>query len=184
MSSVTRFASGWPCTRYRLFALARRSAVAACIGGDHALLDQPVRVVAQYRIEALDPAVLADARLDLAAAKIQRAEQKVSAVVNEMEKSLAGAVPGFKLDPPAYPPLPAAPPLAHPQFQLTEPSTEMVRTESQEMSGLAGKLGFCPNCTSTNVRRANRQGLFEEFLRLFFVAPFRCRACRHKFYRF
>jgi uncharacterized coiled-coil protein SlyX len=112
------------------------------------------------------------------------AEQKVSAVVNEMEKSLAGAVPGFKLDPPAYPPLPAAPPLAHPQFQLTEPSTEMVRTESQEMSGLAGKLGFCPNCTSTNVRRANRQGLFEEFLRLFFVAPFRCRACRHKFYRF
>ena len=73
-SSVTRFSSGWPCTRYRLPALARRSATAAShVGGDHALLDQAVRIVAHHRVEALDPAVLADARLDLAAAKIERA---------------------------------------------------------------------------------------------------------------
>ncbi|MGD1068755.1 MAG: hypothetical protein ABSB15_01330 [Bryobacteraceae bacterium] len=112
------------------------------------------------------------------------AEQKVSAVVNVMEKSLAGAVPGFKLDPPAYQLPAAAPALAHAQFQLAEPLTEMVRADSREISGLTSKLGFCPHCTSTNVRRAYRQGLFEELLRLFFVAPFRCRACRHKFYRF
>jgi len=43
---------------------------------------------------------------------------------------------------------------------------------------------FCPKCTSTSIRRATRSGLWEEFLRLFFIAPFRCRACRHKFYRF
>jgi hypothetical protein len=43
------------------------------VGGDHALLDQAVRVVARHRIETLDLAVLADARLDLAAAKIERA---------------------------------------------------------------------------------------------------------------
>jgi len=43
---------------------------------------------------------------------------------------------------------------------------------------------YCPKCTSTNVRRASRTGMWEEFLRMFFIAPFRCRACRHKFYRF
>ena len=43
------------------------------VGGDHALLDQAMRVVARDRIETLDGALLADARLDLAAAKIQRA---------------------------------------------------------------------------------------------------------------
>jgi len=115
------------------------------------------------------------------------AEKKVSAVVSDMERSLAAAVPGFKLDPPAYrAPAAAAAPAAftHPQFQIAEPETEVIKADTQEMSEQTGKLGFCPNCTSTNVRRANRQGLFEEFLRLFFVAPFRCRACRHKFYRF
>ena len=43
------------------------------IGGDHAFLDQTVRIVARHRIEPLDFAVAADARLDFAAAKIQRA---------------------------------------------------------------------------------------------------------------
>ena len=42
------------------------------IGGDHALLDQAVRVVARHGEKSLDLAVVADARLDLAAAKIQR----------------------------------------------------------------------------------------------------------------
>jgi uncharacterized coiled-coil protein SlyX len=115
------------------------------------------------------------------------AEKKVSDVVSDMEKGLAAAVPGFKLDPPAYraPAAPATPAaFTHPQFQIAKPETEVIKADTQEMSEQTGKLGFCPNCTSTNVRRANRQGLFEEFLRLFFVAPFRCRACRHKFYRF
>ncbi len=115
------------------------------------------------------------------------AEKKVSDVVSDMEKNLAAAVPGFKLDPPAHraPAVPATPAaFTHPQFQIAKPETEVVKADTQEMSEQTGKLGFCPNCTSTNVRRANRQGLFEEFLRLFFVAPFRCRACRHKFYRF
>ena len=43
------------------------------IGGDHALLDQAMRVVARDGIKSLDGALLADARLDLAAAEIQRA---------------------------------------------------------------------------------------------------------------
>ena len=71
-----------------------------------------------------------------------------------------------------------------PAYQMPESSTDVVKADSQELAEAVGRNGFCPNCTSTNVRRANRSGLFEEFLRLFFVAPFRCRACRHKFYRF
>ena len=100
------------------------------------------------------------------------ADQKVSLVVNSIEKTLAGAVPGFRLEAAQY----AAP--------LIDAPAELIKADPQDLEGFKGKNGFCPNCTSTNVRRAYRQGLWEEFLRLFFIAPFRCRACRHKFYRF
>lgn len=112
------------------------------------------------------------------------AEKKVSMAVNSIERSLAEAVPGgFKLEPSQY----ATPPgqgYAHPQFQPAIPTADPVRTEPDDQSDLDGKFGFCPHCTSTKVRRANRQGLWEHILKFFFVAPYRCRACRHKFYRF
>lgn len=105
------------------------------------------------------------------------AEQKVSSVVNSIEKSLSEAVPGFQLEPSAF----VAPQLEQPfgsQFG------EMIRAEPRELEEVKSVNGFCPKCTSTNVRRAYRTGIWEEFLRLFFIAPFRCRSCRHKFYRF
>jgi hypothetical protein len=101
------------------------------------------------------------------------AEQKVSSVVSSIEKTLSGAVPGFRLEASQY---------AQPQIE--EAQTALVKSEPVEIEDLKGKNGFCPNCTSTDVRRAYRKGVWEEFLRLFFIAPFRCRACRHKFYRF
>lgn len=100
------------------------------------------------------------------------AEQKVSSVVDSLEKTLSDAVPGFRLEASQYP---------TPQL---EAATDLIKADPREVEGVKGRLGFCPNCTSTNVRRAYRSGLWEEFLRLFFIAPFRCRACRHKFYRF
>jgi hypothetical protein len=104
------------------------------------------------------------------------ADEKVSFVVDNIEKTLAAAVPGFQLEAARYP---------QPQIgsRLEQPRTELIRTEPEDMEK-DGKYGFCPNCTSTNVRRAYRKGIWEEFLRVFFLAPFRCRACRHKFYRF
>ncbi len=101
------------------------------------------------------------------------AEQKVSSVVNSIEKTLAQAVPGFRLEASQY----AAP-------QIEQPNTELIKADPRNLEEVKGKYGFCPNCTSTSVRRAYRHGFWEEFLRLFFIAPFRCRACRHKFYRF
>jgi len=71
----------------------------------------------------------------------------------------------------------------HPQFQ-PEPPMDVVEADPLELDDFVGQNGFCPNCTSVDVRRANRKGIFETFLRLFSIAPFRCRACRHKFYRF
>jgi hypothetical protein len=106
----------------------------------------------------------------------QVADQQVSAVVNSIERSLSAAVPGgFELEAPKYPPAQIAEP-------LEARRTELIRSEPEDMSE-AGKHGFCPKCTSTNVRRAYRKGIWEEILRVFFLAPFRCRACRHKFYR-
>jgi hypothetical protein len=95
------------------------------------------------------------------------AEQKVSSVVDSIEKTLTDAVPGFRL---------AA-------SQFVSPAG-IVKAEPQELEDAKSGNGFCPNCTSTNIRRANRHGIWEEFLRFFFIAPFRCRSCRHKFYRF
>ena len=101
------------------------------------------------------------------------ADQKVSSVVNSIEKTLSEAVPGFRLEASQF--------AALPQIEMP---TELVKADPQDLEELKGRDGFCPNCTSTKVRRAYRRGLWEEFLRLFFIAPFRCRACRHKFYRF
>ena len=117
------------------------------------------------------------------------ADQKIGAVASQIEKSLDDAVPGgFVLEPPAY----RSPssrsdidaPRVHPQFQIPPKPVELVVAGSMNITEIAGKYGFCPHCTSTDVRRANRKGMFEGLLRLFFIAPFRCRACRHKFYRF
>jgi chaperonin cofactor prefoldin len=101
------------------------------------------------------------------------ADEKVSAVVSSIERTLSTAVPGFKLEPSAF-----STPL------LVSPVTEGIKSDPRELEEIKGRIGFCPKCTSTNIRRANRSGVWEEFLRLFFIAPFRCRACRHKFYRF
>ena len=101
------------------------------------------------------------------------ADQKVSSVVNSIEKTLSEAVPGFRLEASQFAALPQI-----------EAATELVKADPQDLEELKGKYGFCPNCTSKKVRRAYRHGIWEEFLRLFFIAPFRCRACRHKFYRF
>lgn len=112
------------------------------------------------------------------------ANQKVSQVVDSIENSLAAAVPRFKLDP--LPQREDMPSFVHPQFQLEAPKKTVVKAETQEIveTDDRERMAFCPACTSKNIRRTTRQGLFENFLRLFFIAPFRCRACRHKFYRF
>jgi hypothetical protein len=113
------------------------------------------------------------------------AYDKVEQVVGSIETTLAGAVPGFQLEPRSKPS--ASPTYVHPQFQLEAPKKTAGKDDADEagdMEADLGKVRFCPACTSTNIRRTNRKGVFEEFLRLFFIAPFRCRACRHKFYKF
>lgn len=101
------------------------------------------------------------------------ADEKVSTVVNSIERTLAVAVPGFKLEPSTF-----ATPLLDPFV------TAVVKAPPREVETIKGQNGYCPKCTSTDVRRAYRTGVWEEFLRLFFIAPFRCRSCRHKFYKF
>jgi hypothetical protein len=104
-------------------------------------------------------------------------EQRMSGVVNSIEKALGDAVPGFRLEPPSHLPPQLTPPQEH------EPR-ELIRAQDRSLGDGTLPDVYCPRCTSTNVRRANRSGMWDEFLRLFFVAPFRCRACRHKFFRF
>jgi len=101
--------------------------------------------------------------------------QKVSGVVNRIEKALSEAVPGFQLAPPADIPL---------HIDYIPESHQLLPPDDRALEDIRVAGCFCPKCTSTNVRRSARSGMWEEFLRLFFISPFRCRACRHKFYRF
>jgi hypothetical protein len=107
------------------------------------------------------------------------ADKKVTSVVNSIEKTLSGVVPGFQLEPSAF--IPASGPAL---LDKDKSNTELVPSDPRELQEVIGKYGFCPKCTSTKIRRAYRHGVWENLLRLFFIAPFRCRACRHKFYRF
>jgi hypothetical protein len=102
-------------------------------------------------------------------------ERKVAGVVESIEKALGDAVPGFRLEPPAHLPR---------QLNPLPEQHELVKSPDRSVQDARLPDLFCPRCTSTSVRRATRTGVWEEFLRLFFIAPFRCRACRHKFYRF
>jgi hypothetical protein len=103
-------------------------------------------------------------------------EARVHSAVDSIEQTLSGAVPGgFQLQKSAN--------VLHALPNATE-DVEVVKADPHEIEESSHNIGYCPKCTSTNVRRATRSGLFEQFLRLFFIAPFRCRACRHKFYKF
>lgn len=107
------------------------------------------------------------------------AEAKVSTAVNSIEKTLSTAVPGFRLEPSAF----STPTMSSP-FIEASPGMRERETLEDEPAEIGDNVLFCPKCTSRRIRRANRSGVLDEFLRLFFIAPFRCRACRHKFYRF
>jgi len=101
--------------------------------------------------------------------------QKVSTVVYSIEKTLGDAVPGFRLPPPSH--LPS-------RIDPQPDRRELVKSPNRSLDDVRIPSVYCPKCTSVNVRRSSRTGMWEEFLRLFFIAPFRCRSCRHKFYQF
>jgi CheY-like chemotaxis protein len=42
----------------------------------------------------------------------------------------------------------------------------------------------CPRCGLKNIRHSPRRGLIDGVLAVLFLAPFRCRHCRHRFFRF
>ncbi len=42
----------------------------------------------------------------------------------------------------------------------------------------------CPKCGKHNIRPSPRQGLVDGLLAVVFLAPFRCRNCRVRFFRF
>jgi hypothetical protein len=84
----------------------------------------------------------------------ERVARKIGSVVLTMENTLSHSAPGELLNP-----------------DTEEPGAKPVK-------------GLCPKCASPRIRRSHRRGVWDEFLRLFFLAPFRCSRCRHQFYRF
>jgi predicted Zn-ribbon and HTH transcriptional regulator len=101
----------------------------------------------------------------------RKAEQDVKSAVTHIEQTLSEAGPGFQLDPPSH------------SRRLTERRALVKEDCAPENENTGYPSVYCPRCTSTHIRRANRANAFEHFLRLFSIAPFRCRACRYRFYR-
>jgi CheY-like chemotaxis protein len=46
------------------------------------------------------------------------------------------------------------------------------------------EIKICPHCGWSNVRPSSRRGLLDSVLAIMFLTPFRCRNCRHRFFRF
>lgn len=68
---------------------------------------------------------------------------------------------------------------------LLPPATRIItRQIATRDNALARSRYCCPNCSSGDICAAARSGFCEGFLRLFFIQPFRCRACSHGFFRF
>ena len=68
---------------------------------------------------------------------------------------------------------------------LRKPFTRMeVLEKVREVSGPSERRQHmvCPRCSSKNIRRSERRWL--DWLLAMFVAPYRCRDCRARFYRF
>jgi len=43
---------------------------------------------------------------------------------------------------------------------------------------------MCPRCGKTNIRPSLQSGIIDVLMRAMLLAPFRCRCCRARFYRF
>jgi hypothetical protein len=65
----------------------------------------------------------------------------------------------------------------------TRPDSADAAAEPGRPSAIEYPSLHCPRCTSRHIRRASRANFFEQLLRVLGFAPFRCRSCRHKFYR-
>jgi hypothetical protein len=42
----------------------------------------------------------------------------------------------------------------------------------------------CPKCRETSIRKSHRRMLFDFLFRSIGMAPYRCNACEHRFFRF
>jgi CheY-like chemotaxis protein len=60
----------------------------------------------------------------------------------------------------------------------TPSKVDNLYTEMEEESRLV-----CPKCGWKHVRPSPRRGIFDGLMRVFYLAPFRCRKCRLRFYR-
>jgi hypothetical protein len=60
---------------------------------------------------------------------------------------------------------------------------ETTLADSAQVDDHKGSPGLCPKCMAPQIRRSHRRGLWDEVVRIFLMAPYRCTRCRHKFYR-
>jgi len=47
---------------------------------------------------------------------------------------------------------------------------------------IAAAMPCCPSCNGGDVRRSRRGGLLDSMVRLFGLHPYRCRACRSRYF--
>jgi ribosomal protein L37AE/L43A len=73
--------------------------------------------------------------------------------------------------------------VSFPRRNDRQPSSESVhlrRTREKISVGDSMSRPVCPKCSSSFVRRARRDA-FERLMSVFYIYPFKCRQCRHRF---
>src|SRR5271154_4313234 len=67
-----------------------------------------------------------------------------------------------------------------PSFAQAEPAFRPLATVARKLA-VTGRS--CANCGSLEIRPSNRRNALDILLACLFLAPFRCRVCRGRFYR-
>jgi len=67
-----------------------------------------------------------------------------------------------------------------PSFAQAEPAFRPLATVARKLA-VTGRS--CANCGSPEIRPSNRRNALDILLACVFLAPFRCRVCRGRFYR-
>jgi hypothetical protein len=140
------------------------------------VVNQTVTAVAK-KLESRVEAVERDATQQLRElSKLQESTgvmaNQIDAAANAVQRSLGAVAPPAAIAPPP------ATSLWGPSLLPAAPSPRSVERRSPNR-----KQYVCPHCKSADLRPSEREGLYEEFLRLFFIKPLRCRRCLRRYFR-
>jgi uncharacterized protein with PIN domain len=58
-----------------------------------------------------------------------------------------------------------------------------INAQQQNVATKSARLIVCPHCDGRNVRPSHLKNIMDKALSSLFISPYRCRECRHRFWK-